>query len=465
MKPQIAQGFLLLGIVNAVPIAFDWDSSVKYTGVYQSSIEIFLGIPYGQDTGGANRFKPPRPYIPIRGTTINATAAGPACPQALGANFYLGDITSTSEDCLHLNIARPNGTSSQAKLPVMVHIHGGSFVTGSKDVTAIQPGGLILQAVANGLPVIEVNLNYRLGVFGFAKSQALIDDHSANAGLRDQRLALEWIQNNIEYFGGDCEKITVFGQSSGGLAVGMQIMAYGGEKPVPFHQAICESQALEPGITGKYTDLAMQRVIDAAGCNTTSLQSEATISCLRNLTTEQLFDAQSITYLSSGSAANIGDEWLPTVDGDFVPAAPSLLIEQRKFANVDTIIGWCQDDATLFTPPNITSADDTRTFIQDYVTAMTAESLDDLLSLYPVTDFQASPSDNKTVEFYRAARIVRDILFVCQPIYYAEAISAASNKVYLYEQNQTLLTPLEDAEGNPGLGVVSGGFLYGCTQI
>lgn len=85
---------------------------------------------------------------------------------------------------------------------------------GSKDELTTQPGGLIVESVNNDLPVIHVSLNYRLGIFGFAKSRAL---SSQNAALRDQRLALEWVKDNIAAFGGDPENITIHGQSSGGM--------------------------------------------------------------------------------------------------------------------------------------------------------------------------------------------------------------------------------------------------------
>lgn len=90
---------------------------------------------------------------------------------------------------------------------------GGSYIVGSKDELTSQPGGLIIESVNSGMPVIHVSINYRLGIFGFAKSQAL---SKQNAALRDQRLALEWVKDNIAAFGGDPANITIHGQSSGG---------------------------------------------------------------------------------------------------------------------------------------------------------------------------------------------------------------------------------------------------------
>lgn len=198
----------------------------------------------------------------------------------------------------------------------MVYIHGGSFIAASKDDPVSQPGGLILESVANGQPVIHVSINYRLGIFGFAQSDALKVEGSENAGLRDQRLALEWVQQNIAGFGGDPDNITIHGQSSGGLAVGMQIMAYGGSKPAPFHKAISQSQLLEAGITGNFTRDAMHRVIaNITECSKADQQSTAAVECLRGLQMEELLRAQTNVHLED-PGHNVGDEWLPVVDGD-----------------------------------------------------------------------------------------------------------------------------------------------------
>ena len=121
--------FMLSGHAVAAPTVVDSQNNVTYHGVERNGIDIFLGIRYGLDTGGANRFKAPRPYSPQRGAVINAQSYGTACPQPLGAGLTpplsLTNVTSISEDCLNLDVARPSGICRGAKLPVMVFIHGG----------------------------------------------------------------------------------------------------------------------------------------------------------------------------------------------------------------------------------------------------------------------------------------------------------------------------------------------------
>lgn len=170
MRTQCIASILALLLWKALGSAtvYHSESDVTYTGVSFDGIETFYAIPYGLDTGGENRFKIPQPYVPAAGSAIDATVPGPKCPQAQSTAdgfvpLYLSNVTEISEDCLHVNVYRAAGTFSDAALPVMVYIHGGSFIIGSKDELVIQPGGLILQSVALGQPVIVVTINYRLG--------------------------------------------------------------------------------------------------------------------------------------------------------------------------------------------------------------------------------------------------------------------------------------------------------------
>lgn len=437
---------------------------VSYRGIERDGIQHFYGIPYGQDTSGENRFKPPRPYVPAPGFVIDATKPGVACPQPLGKSsppLGQGNVTAVSEDCLNLNIVRPRpaDTNGTDKLPVMVWIHGGrfsmrlvrvrltdrrtgSFWWGSNMEPTFDPNGLIRQSVEGGHPVIHVAMNYRLGFFGFAQSDSLKEEGSENAGLRDQRLAIEWVRDNIDIFGGDPENITIFGQSSGGLAIGMHILAYGGTKPLPFQRGIAESQSLEPGITGNFSRDALSALVDYVGCNSTDLQASDTIACLRGMDTDTLLDAAITTYASDISH-NVGDIWLPAVDGDFLPAPPSQLIDEGRFGNATFMTGWTQDDMNFYTNISIATANDTYDFLRSYLPALPEQSLDTLLALYPVAEFAPPAGTNLTAEFYRAARIFREILMVCPSLHLGAAMHKThAAPVFHYDFNQTILEPI-----------------------
>ncbi|KAJ4355672.1 uncharacterized protein N0V89_003692 [Didymosphaeria variabile] len=473
---------LAVAATIAAPTTYHDGAGITYQGFARNGVEVFLGIPYAQDTGGKNRFKPPQPLQATPGAVVDATKPGQACPQQLGqwyAPLTLLNVTkeSISENCLNLNIVRPaNSSYKTSSYPVMVWIHGGSFWVGSNMEPTHEPDALVLNSVDEGTPIIHVAINYRLGFFGFAKSGALRQEHSENAGLRDQRAAIEWVRDNIRYFGGNGNKITIHGQSSGGLAVGMQLLAYGGEKELPYQRGICQSQALEPGITGNFTRDAMVKVIEYTKCNpgNSSTDSPEVIACLRSKDTQTLYDASAATY-TGDIAHNIGDIWLPSVDGDFLPDAPSKLIAEGRFGNASYMFGWAQDDVNFFTDTDIRNENDTLHFLESYLPnvdpyALTIPGKDqnvrEYLSLYPIEDFippSGTPipflrtiiGTSLTSEFYRTARVFRDILMVCEPILLAKAINKKGKRVYMYSFNQTLLDPIiESLYGIKGMGVV-----------
>lgn len=211
----------------------DSQHNLTYTGYNHLGVENFQGIKYGQDTSGQNRFKHPQAYTYPTGTTVDATKAGPACPQntsqTLGGFTENPGVYNMSEDCLNLRIARPPGTAASANLPVMVWIYGGGDEFGSTNYTTYDPTGLVLGSVLHGTPIVFVAMNYRTSVFGFANSQALRNEKSLNSGLMDQRLALQWVQNNIAAFGGNPKSVTLFGQSDGATGAGLHMTAYGGK--------------------------------------------------------------------------------------------------------------------------------------------------------------------------------------------------------------------------------------------
>ncbi|KAI5865119.1 carboxylesterase family protein [Durotheca rogersii] len=482
MRPLSLFGTLALcggGAVGAAisdgPLAVDL-SGVTYRGLRRNGIEVFLGIPYGQDTSGPNRFKPPRPFVPVPGSTFDARSYGPPCIQSLGEGIpplTLSNTTEVSEDCLNLNVARPRGLPSgknRPLLPVMVFIYGGSFVAGQTQELSTAPDGLILESVENGLPIIHVGMNYRVGVFGFAQSDALEAEGSENAGLRDQRLALEWVRDNIKQFGGDPERVTIFGQSSGGLAVTMQILAYGGARPAPFRQVIVESTALEPGITGTFSADAFRAIVEDVGCGGTSnstgaspetadVNSPETVACLRALDVSALQAAAENTAVGD-IAHNNGDIWLPAVDGDFLPAAPSQLLTEGRFSRgvTSAMLGWCEDDLALGAPEDATTPEDVRAFVRAYLPGLSASALDALLALYPSDSFPQPPADAANgiaSEFRRAARIYRDVLMTCGAVRLGAALAGDGAAAYLYSWNQTILdSMLAELYGLRGLGVV-----------
>ena len=146
-----------------------------------------------------------------------------------------------SEDCLYLNVVRPAGFEHQ-KLPVAFWIHGGGFTQGGGVDQRYNLSFTVQNSVNIGKPIIGVSINYRLSAWGFLSgSVELRDAGTLNLGLRDQRQALQWIQENIHAFGGDRKQVTIFGESAGAASVGFQLTAYSGRDDKLFRGAIMQS--------------------------------------------------------------------------------------------------------------------------------------------------------------------------------------------------------------------------------
>lgn len=174
---------------------------------FPQRLEQFLGIPYGQSTAGESRFKPPV-AMGTSNEVFRASKHGNRCP---GGD---SDDVPQTEDCLNLNIYRPKDRDSGKLLPVLIHIHGGSFNFGfghNRDIDSMIGW--------SSEPFIGVSFNYRLGAFGFLPSSLMAAEGLLNVGLKDQALLFEWVQKNIASFGGNPNDVTIMGSSAGAHSV------------------------------------------------------------------------------------------------------------------------------------------------------------------------------------------------------------------------------------------------------
>ncbi|XP_037823813.1 neuroligin-like protein glit-1 [Lucilia sericata] len=208
------QGFKVYMYDNPDPKSFyrPYHSTVDRV---MGECSVFLGIPYALPPTFEGRFKPPRLH---RGwQLLQAVDFGPACPQPVRYTGATKGIMDMDEDCLYLNIFSPNtGAGIAQKYPVMVYIHGGEFIRGASNLFQ----GHIL---ASFYGVVVVTLNYRLGALGFLSTG---DENSpGNYGILDQSMALKWVYDNIEFFNGDRESITLFGPGAGAASAGLLMVA------------------------------------------------------------------------------------------------------------------------------------------------------------------------------------------------------------------------------------------------
>src|SRR5215475_11423627 len=215
----IAAPSLARGAADASPVASTRHGKVR--GAVDQGINVFKGIRYGADTA-AYRFQPPQPPTPWRGVA-DALAYGPASPQ--------GREQNVSEDCLFLNLWTP-ALRDGGKRPVMFYIHGGSYSNGSGSSPLYD--GVNLCKRGN---VVVVTINYRLKAFGYLFLQRLAKDFpdSGNCGQLDLVQAMQWVRDNIAEFGGDPDRVFVFGQSGGGAKIAT-MMAQPSAKGL-FHRA------------------------------------------------------------------------------------------------------------------------------------------------------------------------------------------------------------------------------------
>lgn len=182
----------------------------SYYGVHSSQYEqdYFLGMPFAQPPLGDLRLRQPQSLNSTWADIRNATVYQPECIGYGSDQWVLGNYIS--EDCLSVNVIRPADVDSTAKLPVAVFFNPGGWVEGGNSDPRYNMSFIVRQSMEMGTPIMAVSPNYRLSLFGFLYSEEVIDAGITNLGMLDQRLALHWVQENIETFGGDPAKVTIW---------------------------------------------------------------------------------------------------------------------------------------------------------------------------------------------------------------------------------------------------------------
>ncbi|KAJ5419497.1 uncharacterized protein N7487_003047 [Penicillium crustosum] len=330
----------------------------------------FSNIRYAAPPVGDLRWKHPMPPLTNR-STIQSNSESISCTQAtptwqLRTSQYLNDYLKTGivpnvsysdmsaisaggvEDCLFLDVQVPrkifDSPKKDRKLsPVLVWIHeGGGFTTGSKTSFGSSKG-LIERSQAGGSEgVVYVALNYRLGAFGFLSGSSFEkQDGVLNAGLYDQRLALQWIQDNIYRFGGDKNQVTVFGESASGGSIMQHIVAHGGAGPSLFNRAVLQSPGFFPYRSSHSQEKTFKDFL--ALTNVTSL-AEA-----RQLPSDVLMSANSISVGVSQPYASA--VYGPTPDGGLVREDPKTLLRRGEYdRSVDIVVSHNTDEGLVLIP-------------------------------------------------------------------------------------------------------------------
>ncbi|KAK1970201.1 carboxylesterase [Colletotrichum sublineola] len=272
-------------------------------------VTTWKGIQFAAPPVGALRFA--APADPVQSGLVNATVHGPICPPQQPTDYTVTGKSSrftVDEDCLYLAVTAPSQAQADSKLPVLFYIQGGGFTSDANanwDASEIASDG----------NVVVVQVNYRVGMYGFLQSEEVRAGGSLNAGIRDMIKALEWVQTNIAKFGGNPEHVVLDGISAGGSAVGLLMAANTGGKQL-FVGGIAESggwatmRTMDQG-QGQYDCLVKEK-----GCS----DSADSLSCLRAL----------------NHMVN--------------------LFKQGKYTKVPTIWGSCAQEGTLYSAPQSTNS-------------------------------------------------------------------------------------------------------------
>ncbi|XP_059172241.1 neuroligin-4, X-linked-like [Physella acuta] len=383
----------------------------------EPKVNKFMGIPFAKSTAGSRRFKPPEPPEKWN-VTLDALTQGHECYQPMFP-FFDG-IMKLSEDCLNLNVYVPQGGGLQ--LPVMVWIHGGGYISGA---------GWTYNAPSLARKgVVVVTINYRLGVFGFLSTED--DVIPGNFGLLDQIMALKWVKANIASFGGDPNRVTIFGESAGSSSVSILTLS-----PLArglFTKAIMQSgSSLTPwAITLSTSSLPPKKIASLIGAkvNCSSGNSSELLSCLQDVGALELHDASMEVQEETGIKMLL----TPCVETTFgvLPHHPHKLLKSGQFNYVDTIHGFNSDEGGEGNK-NGTSRAEFRQYFRNFFDAYKIEEVDSLLDaveqayLYNTTDRQ---DINKKLsaartDFYHAAATYLEIT--------SHSESASERKHYLYE--------------------------------
>jgi para-nitrobenzyl esterase len=307
-------------------------------GKADRGVVAFLGIPYAAAPFGAGRMLPPRP-APYWTGTRDAVDYGPTCPKGDYPPQYQAlfpEVVIPGEECLNLNIWTPDPGASG--LPVLVWVHGGSFMNGSGSVPEYRGTAFARDGV------VCVTINYRLGAEGFLYT----GDGVANVGLLDQIAALRWVQDNIAAFGGDPGRVTVAGESAGAMSVTTLLampLASG-----LFRQAITQSGAAAHTLAPDESQLVAGYLAQALGVAPdrqaiAALPAERVARAAAALVTEVQTVPDPARW---GQLALSLLPFCPTVDGDVLPHAPLAALAGGASADVRLLTGTNLEEAQLF---------------------------------------------------------------------------------------------------------------------
>ena len=426
----------LLIAVATVALSAAVKQPVKVTGGMVSGVVgkhpgvvAFKGIPFAAPPVAERRWQPPAPVVPWKGVR-KAGAFGASCIQTIVNErapwtYEFMTHNEISEDCLTLNVWTA-AKSAKERRPVFVYIYGGGFSEGSGAVPAYDGEGLATKGLVVVVP------NYRVGVLGFLVHPELSKESAAkvsgNYGLLDQIAALQWVRDNIAAFGGDPNRVTIAGQSAGGMSV-HNLIASPLAKGL-FHRAIVQSGGSSVGGGSITLGARTLAELEAAGQQFAEAKGAKTLSELRAMTWQKLLEPLPAPAQAAGRGAMPGMRFSPIVDGYVVPAPVREVVVSGKQNDVPTLTGANVGELGGLMGPGapVTVESFTKRAQQQY--GATAE---EFLKLYPATtDEQAAAAQ---------AQSSRDQALVSMRLWAKERAGTAKTPAYIYLWDHALPGP------------------------
>ncbi|XP_062242688.1 acetylcholinesterase-like [Platichthys flesus] len=410
----------------------------KLLPVLGGNVRAFLGIPYGKPPLGKLRFKAPMPVE--RWEVVKDAIAFPnSCYQLLDTAFpgfkgaeMWNPNTPLNEDCLYLNVWSPHVNKTQPQppppAPVLVWIYGGGFVQGTSSLDLYDG-----RFLAKSEGVVVVSMNYRLGAFGFL---SLPDNNNirGNAGLLDQRLALQWVANNIAAFGGDPSKVTLFGESAGSASVGFHLLSPGSH--ALFQRAVMESASPNaPWATISQTESWNRALMLAKSLGCPTAKSAELETCLQKANAGKITSQQ---YDVLAQDLVLGLPFVPVVDKDFLPDKPEVLLRTGKLPKKEVLLGVNKDEGTyflLYGMPGFNLTGESlitrNEFLQGVTNTMSgASKVVREAAILQYTDW--TDENNRMKNRDLLGSLVGDQLFNCPVIEFAQRYSQHGGKTYMY---------------------------------
>ncbi|THY73998.1 alpha/beta-hydrolase [Aureobasidium pullulans] len=396
----LAVAFASVFCVSALSSKISLDYATYQGTAGFDGITRFLGMQYAAPPVGDLRWKAPQD--PAQ-TTAGQSAAKfkDVCigvKQTVGTG-PIGGFTY-GEDCLYISVITPSSATNTSHLPVLFHIPGGGFAQ------LADPNLDFTDFVkTSGNNIVAVQINYRVGGLGFLAGEEVRSGGALNAGLLDQRKALQWVRKYISQFGGDPNRVTIFGGSAGAGSVGLQMTAYGGRDDGLFAGAYADAPAYSEVNSDSYSQFQFNNFATAAGCGSATDR----LSCLRQADIAKIQKANVV-----GNYTDIAAQFTfnPVIDGTFVQDIPLRLFQTGHFVNVPMIVGDATDEGTLFAA-NAGSPEEVSEFMQANVPSLTEANLTTINQFYPLMAAQ-------------------------QPFHKAYAVGA-SNQVWNYRFDQSSL--------------------------